>query len=94
MLWNRGAYFKDMDRWHRALVWPEDYWQPRPWLMLTSLLKGAQCGLRQNPLGEKNFKMLCVFKAQSMPFSSFSQPQSKSTVYTIKNPISEAAWAF
>lgn len=67
----------------RALVWPGDYWQPRPRLMLTSLFKGAQCGLRQNPLGKKNFKMI-FFKAQSMPFSSYPEPQSKSTVRTIK----------
>lgn len=51
---------------------------PRPQVMLTWLFEGAQCGLRQNAFGKRNFKIMIIIilkVVQSMPFSSFSQPQ-------------------
>lgn len=58
---------------------------PRPLVMPTWLVQGARCGLRRNLLGEKNFKIKKKKKkAQSTPFFSFSQPQSKSTVSAIE----------
>lgn len=33
---------------------------PRPQVMLTWLFEGVQCGLRQNPFGKRNFKIMIV----------------------------------
>lgn len=33
---------------------------PRPQVMLTWLFEGVQCGLRQNPFGKRNFRIMIV----------------------------------
>lgn len=76
--WDRGGDFTHMGPWHRALVWPKDYWQaPDTAIQKSSVWSKAK------PTWREEFQS-GFLKSTINALSSSSQAQSKSTVDTIE----------